>query len=204
MEYSIGGDGMRIIDLGNMLSISAEYGYILHNINEDIYSDQMYVNKQFDLSVLEEVRDEDAIDKLYRDIDILKQKETSLDKIGKLVAKQVTDDATALEIMMFYDEWMPDTKYTQNEYLLYKNVLYKSLSEHTSQKNWKPDITPSLYAKVLVDPTGETILEWQQPNSTNPYMKGDKVTHNSVTYISTVDNNVWEPGVYGWEIVEES
>ena len=195
---------MRIIDLGNMLSISAEYGCILHNINEDIYSDQMYVNKQFDLSVLEEVRDEDAMDKLYRDIDILKQKEIELNKIGKFVAKQVNDDTTALEIMMFYDEWMPDTKYTQNEYLLYKDVLYKSLTEHTSQKNWKPDITPSLYAKVLVDPTGETILEWQQPNSTNPYMKGDKVTHNSVTYISTVDNNVWEPGVYGWEIIEES
>ena len=195
---------MRIIELENMLSIHAEYGYILHNINEDIYSDQMYVNKQFDLSVLEEVRDEDAMDKLYRDIDILKQKETSLDKIGKLVAKQVTDDTTALEIMMFYDEWMPDTKYAQNEYLLYKNVLYKSLSEHTSQKDWKPDITPSLYTKVLVDPTCETIFEWQQPDSTNPYMTGDKVTHNGVTYISTVDNNVWEPGVYGWEVVEES
>ena len=193
---------MRIIDLGNMLSISAEFGYILHNINEDIYSDQMYVNKQFDLSVLEEVRDEDAMDKLYRDIDTLKQKESSLDKIGKLVAKQVTDDATALEIKIFYEEWIFNRVYNKNEYLLYKNVLYKSLSDHTSHKDWKPDVTPSLYTKVLVDPTGETILEWQQPGSTNPYMKGDKVTHNGVIYISTVDNNVWEPGVYGWEVME--
>ena len=34
---------------------------------------------------------------------------------------------------------------------------------------------------------------------TNPYKKGDKVTHNGSTWVSTVDNNVWEPGVYGWE-----
>lgn len=31
--------------------------------------------------------------------------------------------------------------------------------------------------------------------------KGDKVTHNGKTWQSTTDNNVWEPGVYGWEEV---
>ena len=40
---------------------------------------------------------------------------------------------------------------------------------------------------------------WEQPESTNPYMKGDKVTHAGRTWVSTIDNNVWEPGVYGWE-----
>ncbi|WP_270217645.1 carbohydrate-binding protein [Dorea longicatena] len=39
------------------------------------------------------------------------------------------------------------------------------------------------------------------PDSTNPYAKGDKVTHNGKTWISTADGNVWEPGVYGWEEV---
>lgn len=39
------------------------------------------------------------------------------------------------------------------------------------------------------------------PDSTNPYMTGDKVTHNGSTWVSTCDNNVWEPGVYGWETV---
>lgn len=29
-------------------------------------------------------------------------------------------------------------------------------------------------------------------------MLGDKVTHNGKTWTSIVDNNVWEPGVYGW------
>ena len=41
------------------------------------------------------------------------------------------------------------------------------------------------------------IPEWEQPESTNPYMKGDKVKHNDKTWVSDIDNNVWEPGVYG-------
>lgn len=45
------------------------------------------------------------------------------------------------------------------------------------------------------------IPAWQQPDSTNPYMTGDKVTHGGKTWRSTCDNNVWEPGVYGWEEV---
>lgn len=39
----------------------------------------------------------------------------------------------------------------------------------------------------------------EQPESTNPYSKGDKVTHNGKTWRSTIAGNVWEPGVYGWE-----
>ena len=27
---------------------------------------------------------------------------------------------------------------------------------------------------------------------------GDKVTHNGKTWVSNIDGNVWEPGVYGW------
>ena len=45
------------------------------------------------------------------------------------------------------------------------------------------------------------LVEDVQPDSTNPYAKGDKVTHNGKTWQSTTDNNVWEPGVYGWEEV---
>ena len=56
---------------------------------------------------------------------------------------------------------------------------------------------PSLWAKVLI-PDPDVIPELEQPDSTYPYMIGDRVTHNGVTWESTIDNNVWEPGVYGW------
>ena len=59
-------------------------------------------------------------------------------------------------------------------------------------------MSPSLFARVLIeDPT--VIPEWIQPDSTNPYMRGDKVTHNNKTWESLVDNNVWEPGTVGTE-----
>lgn len=50
----------------------------------------------------------------------------------------------------------------------------------------------------MLIPDPETIPEWVQPDSTNPYMAGDKVTHNGKTWVSDIDNNVWSPGEYGW------
>lgn len=64
-------------------------------------------------------------------------------------------------------------------------------------------LTVVFCALSVTDPTGEIILPWVQPDSTNPYAKGDKVTHNNQTWMSSIDNNAWEPGVYGWEIVIE-
>ena len=46
------------------------------------------------------------------------------------------------------------------------------------------------------------IPEWEQPDSTNPYMRGNRVMHGGKMWESDVENNVWEPGIYGWhEIV---
>ena len=66
----------------------------------------------------------------------------------------------------------------------------------------EPEPTPEPEPEPEPDPT-EEIPEWVQPDSTNPYMAGDKVTHNGAIWTSTVDNNVWEPGIYGWEEVDE-
>ena len=127
-------------------------------------------------------------------------------KMAVKQARTITNDEEALEVQILYPSWEKQIGKTLavGSYIRYNGILYKVLIEHTVQTDWTPETAPSLFAKVLVDPTGETILDWVQPDSTNPYMTGDKVTHNGVTYISTIDNNVWEPGVYGWEIVEES
>ena len=50
----------------------------------------------------------------------------------------------------------------------------------------------------MLIPEPETIPDWEQPESTNPYHKGDKVRHAGHVWVSDVDGNVWEPGVYGW------
>lgn len=111
---------------------------------------------------------------------------------------QGADDATAVKATMLYPHWKPEATYAVGYRVQYNGKLYSVLQAHESQETWPPDITASLYAPVLVPDDG-SIPEWVQPESTNGYSKGDKVTHNGVTYESLVDNNVWEPGVVGSE-----
>lgn len=111
-------------------------------------------------------------------------------------------DEQALKASALYPKWKVGIAYQKDERVLYNNILYKVLTDHTSQDDWTPDTAPSLFAKVLI-PDKNVIPEWEQPESTNPYSKGDKVTHNGKTWQSTIDSNVWEPGVYGWEEITE-
>lgn len=113
--------------------------------------------------------------------------------------RESATDEQASSVPVLYPAWRSVVDYMAGQRVLHGGVLYKALQDHTSQDDWTPDAAPSLFAKALV-PEAETIPEWEQPDSTNPYSKGDKVTHNGKTWISDIDNNVWEPGVYGWEI----
>ena len=75
--------------------------------------------------------------------------------------------------------------------------LYQVLQEHTSAEEWKPDTSPSLYKAIGMADDGHP--EWVQPiGASDAYNTGDVVSHKGVLYISDVDGNVWEPGVYGW------
>lgn len=110
------------------------------------------------------------------------------------------DDTEAIEATLLFPKWSASGEYVTGDRVSYEGVLYKCLQAHKAQEAWTPTAAPSLWAKVLIPDPG-VISEWEQPNSTNPYMKGDKVTHNGKTWISDIDNNVWEPGVYGWSEV---
>ena len=116
--------------------------------------------------------------------------------IEKAVSASLSD-AEALDAVTLFPAWVSGKSYAADDRVKYDGVLYKCLTAHTSQADWSPTAAPSLWAKVLIPDPG-TIPEWEQPESTNPYMAGDKVTHNGKTWVSDIDNNVWEPGVYGW------
>lgn len=112
------------------------------------------------------------------------------------------DDEIALTIPELYDPWKSDVEYTVGVRVRYDDALYRCLTAHTSQETWTPTDAPSLWTKVLI-PDPEVIPEWEQPDSTNPYMKGDKVTYEGKIWESTIDNNVWKPGEYGWvEVIQ--
>lgn len=118
--------------------------------------------------------------------------------MAKIQAESLPEEQ-ALQVKALYDSWSGDgVAYKTGKYLTYKDILYKVLQNHTSQTDWTPDTASSLYAKVLTDPSGK-VLPWEQPQSTNPYKKGDRVTHKGKTWESLVDSNVWEPGAVGTE-----
>ena len=115
----------------------------------------------------------------------------------KVLRSSATDEQ-ALAAPAVYPAWREEVGYAVGDRVLYNDVLYKVLQAHTSQATWTPNVSASLFAKVLI-PDVDIIPEWEQPDSTNPYMKSDKVIHNGKTWVSIIDNNVWEPGVYGWK-----
>lgn len=104
------------------------------------------------------------------------------------------DDATALTGVELFPPWKL-IAYSVGDRVQYNGTLYKCVQAHTAQSDWTPDATPALWVVVTV----EEWPEWVQPTGAqDAYAKDAKVTHSGERWISDVDSNVWEPGVYGW------
>lgn len=115
---------------------------------------------------------------------------------------ETLSDAQALQVPMLFDEFDGNgVAYEVGKRILYNGVLYKVLQAHTSQAGWTPVAAPSLFAKVINETIDGSIPEFEQPDSTNPYMKGDRVIFNGKVYESLIDNNVYSPEAYpaGWK-----
>ena len=139
-----------------------------------------------------------------------KQKILAALEAVKTARNALTDDQ-ALECSALYPEWSANSPGCTVGYrVLYNGKLYKCLQAHTPQEAWTPTEAPSLWAEILPGQEGTEAGEWEQPDSTNGYHKGDKSYHNGKLWESDVEDgpngeglNVWEPGVYGWHEVNE-
>lgn len=107
------------------------------------------------------------------------------------------DTVTAAEHTDLFSPWAYPVAYKAGSIREHGGKLYKCLTAHTSQESWTPDAAPSLW--VAISDPAEEWAEWSQPiASTDAYGKGAQVSHNGKHWISDLDANVWEPGVYGW------
>ena len=116
-------------------------------------------------------------------------------KLRAMIVKASTNlsDEDALEAIELYPAWKTGTAYTADERIRYDSTLYRCVQSHTSQDDWTPDKTPALWTVVSLD----EFPEWVQPTGAqDAYQRGDKVSHNGKHWISTADNNVWEPPIY--------
>lgn len=124
----------------------------------------------------------------------------------QMFVESVTDEQ-AMEISSVLPAWQIGKAYAVGNRFIYGEngvgdpAIYKVVQAHTASAEWTPDATPSLYATVGVTPAGYD--EWSQPTGAHDaYNTGDIVDYNGTLYISTVDGNIYAPGIVPgqWEV----
>lgn len=199
-------ENLKIVD-GPELA-EGEYLTTVREYDDSTITDRCRIERRYHTSTGEDGTRYDfyAIGEHYRYIDKSKAlEETKQVTEIAFVALAETggiDAVTAGEHKSLFDEWRPNMTYTTGQYRNHGDKLYRCVQDHTSQEGWEPDVAPSLWV-VAADPAEEW-PEWSQPVGTHDaYAVNAKVSHNGKHWVSDVDNNTWEPGVYGWsEAVE--
>ena len=191
-------------DAGYKPVIDSKPGYDVETqdaVFVDYIDTGMYIRAMYEVVEIEPTEEEQIIEQTNKAMELL-----NINFNGLLPN---LSDEQALQVPLMFPKWQAGKQYVVGDRVLYLGVLYKVLQAHTSQAGWEPDIAPSLFAKNLIikDDSGEQvdIPEWVQPDSTNPYMIGDKVKFEGKVYQSLIDNNVWSPSAYpeGWQEVNE-
>lgn len=94
--------------------------------------------------------------------------------VAQIQAQELTD-AQAITVKAIYPAWSPDSvQYTVDYKVLHEDVLYKCISDHTSQEDWAPGVAPSLWAAVA---SGE-----QEGTLEDPIPVPDTVTTAGMEY----------------------
>lgn len=126
----------------------------------------------------------------------------------QMFAQSLTDDY-AMEVATIYPPYAVGKEYKAYDKFTYgtNNVgdpqLYRVVQDHTSQADWTPDVTPSLYTPIGLTEEGYPV--WSQPTGGHDaYNIGDIVDYNGTLYKSLINGNVYSPEAYpqGWELVK--
>ena len=110
---------------------------------------------------------------------------------GKLnsIAESLPDEI-AVQHPDIYPVWASGTWYAAQARVQHNGRLYRVQQAHTAEH--PPSVnTAALYTRIQ---SPGAVQAWVTGQS---YAKGVEVTHNGKTWISMVDNNVWEPGAAG-------
>lgn len=133
------------------------------------------------------------------------KRETLIKVIKKMIL--TVNEQTALEAKELYPFWSAKkaegekVSYIVGDRRQYKEKLYECIQAHSvDDEAWTPETAASMWKEITVDKWGE----WIQPTGAhNVYMKGDTCSHKEQKWVSDVDNNVWEPGVFGWSVSKD-
>lgn len=120
---------------------------------------------------------------------------------GAHIARIVTNAAPGAKVSVPLHGlrgWAPGGAYSAGDTCSLSGAVYVCVQSHASLPGWQPPAVPALWR--LVRAAGETgVPSWRQPlGAHDAYKKGDRVMYNGKKWESTINANVWAPGVYGW------
>ena len=96
------------------------------------------------------------------------------------------DDATAYRMREFYPEWQSGQSYPIGYKLQYGGKLYRVIQAHTSQDDWTPDASASLFERI--DETHDGTRYDPIPYDGNMALESGKYyMQNGVTYLCNRD-----------------
>ena len=125
------------------------------------------------------------------------QEAKEIRKAIDIFAENQTDE-TLIDNKAAFSLWRPGIAAEKDKIYRFGDDLYRVNQDHKTQDDWAPDITPALFTKISL----EEYPEWVQPTGAqDTYNAGDKCSHNGKHWVSNLDGNVWEPGIYGWSEV---
>lgn len=118
----------------------------------------------------------------------------------------ISDPTEALENQAIFPLWSGESvavkageKYQAFDGLELK--LFEVIQPHTTQEGWHPVDTPALWLRVALP---DQILPWVQPTGAHDaYNIADRVSYQGQNWESTVNANVYPPGVVAgqWVVV---
>ncbi len=114
------------------------------------------------------------------------------------------DADTASAHKNLFEHWGSGIAYKVGQIRNYNDVLYRVVQNHTSQTDWLPSDTPSLYEPIILTKEGYPV--WSQPSGAHDaYNTGDIVDYNGTLYVSLINGNVYSPEAYpdGWKVYQE-
>ena len=152
-----------------------------------------------------DTREAESAHKAFKAFTIISgmDKETAVTKIGGAIVQENADDweADIKREVEIVKEWQVGEALQIGNIRLFEGKRYVVIQAHTTQSDWTPPQVPVLFL-LIPEPTESGYPLWVQPTGAHDaYQIGDRVTHNEQNWESTTANNVWEPGVFGWNAI---
>ena len=118
-----------------------------------------------------------------------------------IIWRQVYNDSNVYDAATLPERWEVVNLYEEN--ISEEEEEVEVINEPNNNENNEPD-NPPIDEPIIDNPSVNEWPEWIQPVGTqDAYNTDDQVSHSNKHWVSTVDANVWEPGVYGWDEVTE-